>query len=84
VRQLQPERTADAVTCYHRAIYGSWSANQAANQVQARFELAAFLAKAGMRTQATAELLAIIDRVPNDTAARKRAGRLLLDYGAPG
>ena len=84
MRQLQPERTADAVTCYHRAIYGSWPADQAANQVQARFELAAFLAKAGMRTQATVELLAIIDRVPNDTAARKRAGRLLLDYGAPG
>jgi CIC family chloride channel protein len=80
----QQGRTADAVTCYHRAIYGSWPANQAANQVQARFELAAFLTKAALRTQATAELLAIIDRVPNDTAARKRAGRLLLDYGAPG
>ena len=80
----QQERTADAVTCYHRAIYGSWPADQAANQVQVRFELAAFLEKAGMRTQATAELLAIVDRVPNDAAARKRVGRLLLDYGAPG
>jgi len=37
------ERTADAVTCYHRATYGAWSADQAANQMQARFELAAFL-----------------------------------------
>ena len=79
----QQGRTADAVTCYHRAIYGSWPADQAANQVQVRFELAAFLEKAGLRTQATAELLAIIDRVPNDTAAKKRIGRLLLDYGSP-
>jgi tetratricopeptide (TPR) repeat protein/CBS domain-containing protein len=78
------ERTADAVTCYHRAIYGSWPADQVANQVQVRFELAAFLEKAGSRTQATAELLAIIGYVPHDTAAQKRVGRLLLDYGSPG
>jgi tetratricopeptide (TPR) repeat protein len=77
------ERTADAVTCYHRAIYGAWSTDQAANQVRARFELAAFLEKAGSKTQATAELLTIVDRVPTDTAARKRVGRLLLDYGSP-
>ena len=51
--------------------------------MQVRFELAAFLEKTGSKTQATAELLAILDRVPNDTAARKRVGRLLLDYGSP-
>ena len=51
--------------------------------MQVRFELAAFLEKAGLRTQATAELLAILNHVPNDTAARKRIGRLLLDYGSP-
>jgi tetratricopeptide (TPR) repeat protein len=77
------ERTADAVACYHRAIYGSWPANQVANQVQARFELAAFLEKARLRTQAAAELQAIIGFVPHDTAAKKRIGRLLLDYGSP-
>jgi tetratricopeptide (TPR) repeat protein/CBS domain-containing protein len=79
----QQQRTADAVTGYHRAIYGSWPAHQAANQVQVRFELSAFLEKAGLKTQATAELLAIIGYVPHDTAARKRVGRLLLDYGSP-
>jgi tetratricopeptide (TPR) repeat protein/CBS domain-containing protein len=79
----QQERTADAVTCYHRAIYGSWSANREADRIQARFELAAFLQKTGSRTQATAELLAIVDHAPND-AARKRVGQLLLDYGSPG
>ena len=76
-------RTADAVTCYHRAIYGAWPSNQLANQVQVRFELAAFLEQADSKTQATAELLAILDRVPNDAAARKRVGRLLLEYGSP-
>jgi CIC family chloride channel protein len=80
---VRQERTADAVTCYHRAIYGVWPSDQAANQVQVRFELAAFLEKTGSKTQATAELLAILDRVPDDTAARKRVGRLLLDYGSP-
>jgi tetratricopeptide (TPR) repeat protein len=79
----QQQRTEEAVTCYHRAIYGSWPANPVANQVQARFELAAFLEKAGLRTQATAELLAIIGFVPNDAVTRKRIGRLLLDYGSP-
>jgi CIC family chloride channel protein len=77
-------RTADAVTCYHRAIYGSWPADQVANQVQARFELAGFLEKAGLRTQAAAELLALFEHAaPSDTAAKKRIGRLLLDYGSP-
>jgi tetratricopeptide (TPR) repeat protein len=28
-------------------------------------------------------LLAILDRIRNDTAAKKRVGRLLLDYGSP-
>jgi len=81
---VQQGRTADAVTCYHRAIYGSWPAGQAANQAQVRFELAAFLAKAGLTTQATAELLAILEHAPGDTAAKKSIGRLLLDYGSPG
>src|SRR5271157_1415662 len=77
------QRTADAVTCYHRAIFGSWPANQVSNQEQVRFELAAFLEKAGLRTQATAELLAIADHAPNDADTKKRIGRLLLDYGSP-
>jgi tetratricopeptide (TPR) repeat protein len=76
-------RTADAVKCYHRAINGSWPADQAANQAQARFELAGFLEKASLRTEATAELLAILNQTSNDTAARTRIGRLLLDYGSP-
>jgi tetratricopeptide (TPR) repeat protein len=76
-------RTADAVKCYHRAIDGSWPADQAANQVQARFELAALLEKAGSRAEATAELLAMLDSAPNDSAVKKRIGRLLLDYGSP-
>jgi CIC family chloride channel protein len=80
---VQQGKTADAVTSYHRAIYGTWPADQAANQVQVRFELAAFLAKAGLRTQATAELLATLEHSPGDTAAKKSIGRLLLDYGSP-
>jgi CIC family chloride channel protein len=79
----QQGRTADAVTFYHRAIYGSWPADQAAKPVQVRFELAAFLEKAGLTTQATAELLAILEHAPSDTAAKKSIGRLLLDYGSP-
>jgi tetratricopeptide (TPR) repeat protein/CBS domain-containing protein len=80
---VQQGRTADAVTCYHRAIYGPWPADQAANQVQVRFELAGFLAKAGLTTQATAELLAILEHSPGDAAAKTRIGQLLLDYGSP-
>ena len=74
-------RTASAVTSYHRAIDGSWPAGQDQNRIQARFELAAYLAKQGLKTQAIAELLAALGQV-HDTSGKMRIASLLLQYGA--
>ncbi len=71
-----------AVTYYHRAIDGSWPKGQEQNRLEARFELADFLAKSGDKTQAVAELLAALGQKP-DAPAKKRIARSLLSYGAP-
>ena len=78
----QQGKAEDAITYYHRAIYGSWPAGQEADPMNARFELAGFLEEKGLRTQAVAELLAALDRARNDDTARKRIARLLLNYGS--
>ena len=51
---------SDAVMYYHRAIDGTWPKDQEQNRLQARFELAGYLAQAGDKTQAVAELLAAL------------------------
>lgn len=75
------DHTPNAVTFYHRAIDATWPAGQEQERVQARFELADYLAKQGMKTQAIAELLATLEQT-RDHATKKRIGRLLLQYGA--
>ena len=55
--------TPDAITYYHRAIDGSWPKGQEQNRIEARFELADYLAKQGQKTQAIAELLAALGQV---------------------
>jgi CIC family chloride channel protein len=72
----------DAVTYYHQAIYGSWRSEGKAHRVETRFELASMLVRQGAKRQALTELLALADEVPNDTAARKRVGRILLEIDA--
>ncbi len=75
-------KTADAVRIYRRAIDGSWPAAQNQNRMQARFELAALLEKAGQKTGAVAELLAAAGSAPRDTAMKNKIGQTLLGYGA--
>jgi len=72
---------ADAITFYHRAIDATWSPGQEQEHLQARFELADYLAKQGMKTQAIAELLATFGQA-RDNATKKRIGRLLFQNGA--
>jgi len=76
------QRTSDAVTYYHRAIDASWPAAEQQTRIQARFELAEYLAKQGMARQATAELLATLEQTRDDTT-KKRIARSLLQYGSP-
>jgi chloride channel protein, CIC family len=81
--EAQQGKTAEAITSYHRAIYGSWTSGKEAERSEARFELADFLNKNGMKTQALAELSAALERAGNDDAARRRIARLILAYGSP-
>jgi tetratricopeptide (TPR) repeat protein/CBS domain-containing protein len=76
-------KTSDAITYYHRAIYGSWPAGEENNRLEARFELAAYLKKSSLQKEAIAELLAALEQARNTDAAKKRIGRLLLEYGSP-
>ena len=73
----------DAITYYHRAIYGSWAAGEENSRLEARFELADYLKKSGLQKEAAAELLAALEQARNDDSAKKRIGRMLLEYGSP-
>jgi chloride channel protein, CIC family len=76
-------KTSDAITYYHRAIYGSWPAGEENNRLEARFELADYLKKSGLQKEAIAELLAALEQARNNDSARKRIGRMLIEYGSP-
>jgi chloride channel protein, CIC family len=77
----QQGNVRDAVDRYNKAIYGSWVENARDNRIQARMELVGVLDKFGRKTQAQAELLLLLDDLPEDVALQKQIGRLLLDYG---
>jgi CIC family chloride channel protein len=78
----QRQQTSDAVAYYHRANEAAWPAAQQQNRMQARFELAAYLANQGLQPQAIAELLSMLER-QYDNATKEKIARLLLDYGSP-
>ena len=75
---------SDAVTYYHKAIYGSWPAGADQNRMQARLELANFLLKNGQSTEAVAELLAALGPASQSPGQKRNIAQLLLDYGSPG
>ncbi len=78
----QRQQTSDAATYYHRAIDASWPAAGQQTGIQARFELASYFAKQGLKSQAIAELLATLEQARDDDT-KKRIGQLLLQYGSP-
>jgi tetratricopeptide (TPR) repeat protein len=80
VRQGKP---AEAVPYYHRAIYGRWDDDTAANRVRSRFELVDLLARLGSKRELLAELLPLQDQAPTDQATRRRIAYLFLEAGAP-
>ncbi|HWE00205.1 MAG TPA: tetratricopeptide repeat protein [Bryobacteraceae bacterium] len=75
-------KIADAVSYYHRAIYGHWNQNAPANRLSARFELIDLLAQRGTREELLAELLPVEEEDPEDTETRMRLGKLFLEAGS--
>lgn len=76
-------RFAEAISYFHRAVYGQWNQDAAANQLRARFELVDLLAQRNSREELLAELLPIQDRASGDLQVRIRLGRLFLLAGSP-
>ncbi len=75
-------RITDAVSTYHKAIYGKWDGDAEASRVRVRFELVNLLAQQGSKEELLAELLPLLDVAPDDVAARKRMGHMFLMAGS--
>jgi tetratricopeptide (TPR) repeat protein len=76
-------RFAEAISYFHRAVYGQWNQDAAANQLRARFELIDLLAQRNSKEDLLAELLPIQDQPPRDWKMRIRLGQLFLQAGFP-
>jgi Tfp pilus assembly protein PilF len=76
-------RFAEAISYFHRAVYGQWNQDAAANQLRARFELIDLLAARNSKEELLAELLPIQDQPPGDLGMRIRLGQLFLQAGSP-
>jgi tetratricopeptide (TPR) repeat protein len=76
-------RFPEAVSYYHRAVYGQWNQDAAANRLRARLELIDLLAQRNSKEELLAELLAIQDHPSSDPAMRTRLGQLFLQAGFP-
>lgn len=75
-------RITDAVSAYHRAIYGHWDRDAEANRVSVRFELVNLLAQQGSKEDLLAELLPLLDVAPDDLEVRLHMGHLFLLAGS--
>jgi tetratricopeptide (TPR) repeat protein len=73
----------EAIFYYHRAIYGEWKENAAADPVAVRLELAGLLSRQSSKEGLLAELLPLEDEAPDDPATRKQLGWWFLAAGSP-
>ncbi len=81
--QVKEGQFPEAISYFHRAIYGQWPDDAAASRLRVRFELIDLLAQRDSKEELLAELLPVEDQAPRDLAARARMGRLLLQAGSP-
>lgn len=80
---VKEDRVAEAVSYFHRAIYGHWQERAAEERLRTRFELIDLLARHNSKEDLLAELLPIQEQAPRDLATRTRIGRLFLLAGSP-
>jgi len=85
---LERGKAVDAVSYFHRAIYGDWPENATAHRVAARMELVRLLVKNGRDKELLAELLPLqeearkeIDHNPKNTDAYAALGEAQLEQG---
>jgi tetratricopeptide (TPR) repeat protein len=75
-------RITDAVSAYHRAVYGRWDRDAEKNRVNVRFELVNLLEQRGSKEELLAELLPLLDVAPDDLELRMGLGHLFLAAGS--
>jgi len=76
-------RLTDAVSYFHRAIYGHWNDHPVANSQRARLELIDFLALHNSKEELLAELLPVQEYAPKNPNDQMRLGQLFLMAGSP-
>lgn len=83
-RVLAKERRfPEAISYFHRAIYGHWNQDAAENRLRARFQLIDLLAQRNSKEELLAELLPVQGHAPRDLKTQTRMGQLFLLAGAP-
>jgi tetratricopeptide (TPR) repeat protein len=75
-------RYPDAISYFHRAVYGRWDQDEEGNRRRARAELIDLLARRNSKEELLAELLAV-QAAPQDNKARLQLGELFLQAGSP-
>ncbi|MDE3156169.1 MAG: tetratricopeptide repeat protein [Acidobacteriota bacterium] len=73
----------DAITYYHRAIYGLWTTRPVQNRIDARFELVDYIARNGTHQQLVAELVQLQSDLPDEPALKQRVAGLFLSASSP-
>lgn len=76
------QRPEGADSYYHRAIYGLWPSDAAANQTRVRMELAEWLAQKHSNDELIAELLILQTAAQHDPKMIRRSAELFLAAGS--
>lgn len=75
-------RYPEAISYFHRAVYGHWEHDLPQNRRKARFELIDLLVRQNSKEELLAELLAV-RAAPQDLKSRLQMGDLFLQAGSP-
>ncbi len=76
-------RIEEALSYYHRAIYGQWKQNALGHRVDIRFELIDLLVSRNEKEGLLAELLPLQGEAPNDPATKRKLAALFISAGSP-
>jgi thioredoxin-like negative regulator of GroEL len=74
---------AAADSFYHRAIYGTWNSDAAANRLKARLELAEYLARRRAAQQLFPEVLILQSQAEGNPALQRKVAELFMAADSP-
>ncbi len=80
---VKQQRLAEAISYFHRAVYGRWSEDSEENRLKVRIELVDLLARLDSKQELLAELLALQAESQGNPGIRMQMGRLFLRAGSP-